>query len=91
MCMFNRIYIGPGNELHWNGAKVIFATLNRYLSIIRNMAPVPFTELAIRPGADCGMIAQVRASIERAVPCEPGWHCSFSLVEARPPPRRRRR
>jgi hypothetical protein len=98
LCVINRIYVGPESELRWNGARVTPGTLRQYLGITAHMNPLPFAEFIIRPGADCEMIAHVRTWIERAVPCEPGFHCGFALVHDRtsrrpsppPPPSRRR-
>lgn len=89
-CMVNRVVVGPGAALRWNGAAVSLVTLRHYLGIVRNMNPVPFTELNIGPNADCGLLARVRATIEDSLPCERPY-CSFALVEPAPPPPRRRR
>jgi hypothetical protein len=95
MCMINRIYVGPRTDLRWNGARVTVETIRRYLAITHLMAPQPFTMLVIRPGADCAVLAAVRATIERGLPCAPGYYCSFALADARslppPPPASRRR
>jgi hypothetical protein len=90
MCTINRIRVGPGTSLHWNGASVNFATLRRYLEITGFMTPVPFAAVFIRPDADCGLIARVRATVEEMLRCD-GPYCSFALVrDPGPPPRRRR-
>ena len=86
LCVINRIHVGPGADLHWNGVRVTLLTLSQYLTITASMNPVPFAEFIIRPGAACGTIAQVRATIERALPCEPGFYCGFALARDRPPP-----
>ena len=97
LCVINQVYVGPGTTLHWNGAEATLPTINRYLTILHHMNPVPYVQLILRRGADCAMIARVRAAIEHALPCEPGYHCGFALVDERslppssPAPRRRRR
>ena len=88
LCVINQVYVGPGLGLHWNGAGATLPTINRYLTILQHMNPVPYVQLVVRRGADCAMIARVRAAIEHALPCEPGYHCAFALVDERslPPP-----
>jgi hypothetical protein len=96
LCVINQVYVGPGVGLRWNGAAVTLPTVNRYLTILNRMNPVPYVQLIVRRGADCAMIGRVRATIEHALPCEPGYHCPFALVDERslpppfPAPRRRR-
>jgi hypothetical protein len=88
-CLVNRIHVGPGASLRWNGAAVDLVTLRQYLDITANMDPLPFAELVIRRNTDCDLIARVRATIEASLPCETP-HCGFALVEPAPLVRRRR-
>ena len=85
--MVNRIYVGPGARLHWNGAAVGVPTVRRFLTITRTLNPEPYTELVIRPGADCGLIAAVRETIQQVLSCD-RQGCPYALVPDRPRPRR---
>jgi hypothetical protein len=90
LCLINRVDLGPGAALRWNGVPVSLATVRRYIALARGFNPEPFTALVIGAGADCGLIARVRLTIEQAAACRER-HCMYAVVDDLPPLSARRR
>lgn len=79
LCMFNRVRIGPGSRLRWNGAPIDEARLQTYLRLTREMTPRPLTLIRAEPGADCATIGRISRLIERTTPCN-GRSCPYGLA-----------
>ena len=83
LCLFNRVRIGPGGRLSWNGAPIDEAKLRTYLRLTRAMTPQPVTLIRAEPGADCATIGRISRMIEVETPC-PGRFCPYGIDRKRP-------
>ena len=70
--VINRVTVGRTGELKWNGVPVSLDQLRRYLGIVREMHPRPFTVLEADGQADCDWLQTVREAIARSLPCDEG-------------------
>ena len=80
LCLFNRIRIGPGIRLRWNGAPIDEKLLATYLKLTEQMTPQPVTLISAAPGADCPTIGRISRLIERLAPCE-GRFCKYGIAK----------
>lgn len=87
--VINRVELGPGTQLRWNGASVSLARIRTYVALGGSFNPEPATVLYIGPEADCDLIPQVRRTIEEATACTERY-CLYGLIDTPPRPRRRR-
>jgi len=81
LCIFNRIRIGPGSRLRWNGAPIAEARLRTYLQLTRAMTPQPVTLIRAEPGADCATIGRISRMIERTTPCDGRRFCPYGIAK----------
>jgi hypothetical protein len=79
-CLFNRIRIGPGSRLRWNGAPIDEKLLSTYLQLTRQMTPQPVTLIRADPGADCATIGRIGRLVERTTPCR-GRFCKYGIAK----------
>jgi hypothetical protein len=79
LCLFNRVAIGPGRRLAWNGRSITPATLRAYLRQSWKMEPRPITLLTVGAAADCGAVEAAADIVARETPCR-GKTCWFALV-----------
>lgn len=82
LCILNRIQIGPGSRLRWNGARIEETKLRSYLRLSRAMTPQPVTLIRAEPGADCATIGRISRMIQQETPCH-GRVCPYGIDRKR--------
>ena len=67
--VLNRLAIGPGRTLTWNGVSIDRVTLGQYLAYTQAMSPRPVLVSRLDPAADPTLVQSVRDEIDRALGC----------------------
>lgn len=80
-CTINRIRIGPGSRLRWNGAPIEEPRLRTYLQLTEQMIPQPVTLIRAEPSADCATIGRISRMIERETPCAGRRFCPYGIAK----------
>ena len=65
----NRLIVGPGSSVTWNGVVIDPSQLRQYLDITATLRPTPMLVTRLDPAADPAMVETVRDVIGRALGC----------------------
>jgi biopolymer transport protein ExbD len=76
----NRVSLTANGTIHWNGKRVSFDTLGRYLADSHSLTPEPDTFLEAEMGIPCATLEQVRDEMDRQLGCKNGGHCNEGVL-----------
>jgi hypothetical protein len=79
--IMNKIALDRNGATYWNGTPISARTLDKYLSIVPNMNPIPVTFLEVEMGAPCDALDALRKKMEQRLHCADRGPCAEGILE----------
>jgi hypothetical protein len=81
LVILNKIALDRNGATYWNGKPVSAPNLDKYLSIVPTMNPVPVTILETEMGAPCASLDAVRMKMNERLKCSQGGRCAEGILD----------
>jgi hypothetical protein len=77
----NKIAVDRTGATYWNGKPISAQTLDKYLSVVPTMNPIPAVFLETEMGAPCASVDAVRKKMEERLGCSHGGPCAEGIMD----------